>query len=63
MRSDLVVLELHEIHRTDAAILVSVERDKKVWLPLSAVEVEGTGTRSVVMITMPERLAVDKGLV
>lgn len=63
MKSDLIDLELYELHRTDEAILVSIERDKKTWLPLSAVEIEETGKRGMVIVTLPERLAIDKGLV
>ena len=78
MKSDLVDLMLAQHHRTKLAVLVSElgEEAKAVWLPLSMVEIEETrrtaaGTlRSgqrvnlpLVIATMPERLAIEKGLV
>lgn len=63
MRSNLVDLELHRHHETEKAILVSDDGDssKAVWLPKSAVEVEENG-RGIVVVTIPERLAIEKGL-
>jgi hypothetical protein len=66
MKSDLVDLTLQRHHETDAAILVSDDGDraKAVWLPKSRVEVVVKDARKgIVLVTMPERLAIDKGLV
>ena len=63
MKSDLldVTMQLH--YRTDRAILVSDDGDKEnaVWLPLSQVEVLPKND-GMVEVTMPEWLAVEKGL-
>jgi hypothetical protein len=62
-KSDLVKVECRVHHRTEAAILVSLdgERDNAVWVPLSQCEV-AERPRGVVILEMPEWLAVDKGL-
>ncbi|OAM73743.1 hypothetical protein [Devosia elaeis] len=62
MKSDLVDIDVQIHARTERAILVSDdgEREGAVWLPL-AVEVAAQGKHHVV--TMPEWLAVDRGLI
>ena len=60
--------EVHEIaveivHETELAWLVDDGRTK-TWLPKSKVEVERESERPrFAMVTLPERLAIDKGLV
>lgn len=63
MKSDLVDLTLVIHHETDKAVLVSEtgERSSAVWLPKSRIEIERQD--KVALITVPERLAIDKGLV
>lgn len=63
MKSDLVDIEVTVHHETEKAVLVSDDGDRKraVWLPKSAIEIAGDGLR--VTVTLPERLAIDKGLV
>jgi hypothetical protein len=63
MKSDLVDVFVAIHHRTEKAVLVSLdgERSKAVWLPLSQIEIEERERDSIV--TMPERLAIEKGLV
>ena len=56
-RSDLVDIEADLIHETDKAYLLS-NGERQVWVPKSVVQNNEDGTW-----TMPERLAVDKGLV
>jgi hypothetical protein len=75
MRSDLTDLTLALHHETDKAVLVSETGDEKkaVWIPKSQCEVERTGKVStgtvgsrkypIVIVTMPEWQAIDKGLV
>lgn len=63
-RSDIIDLR-GQIHaRTDRAILFSDDGDKEsaVWLPLAHVEI-GQLHRGVGEISLPEWLAVDRGLV
>lgn len=63
-RSELIDIELTIHHETEKAVLVSDngERDEAVWLPLSAIEIERKAS-GLAIITMPERLALDKGLI
>ncbi len=68
---DLALIVHHETKpgvANEGAILVSNDGDRvrAVWLPKAAVEVEwlsGKSERGCAIITMPERLAIDKGLV
>jgi hypothetical protein len=64
MKSDLVELTLRLHHITDRAILVSEDgnENKAKWIPLSQCEVE-TKPKGIVIVTMPEWLATDKGFV
>ena len=64
MRSDLIDIEVIYQHATERAVCVRETEDgPDVWLPLSAVEVEGDMRRGrVVTLTGPERLLTDKGL-
>jgi len=67
--SDLIDLTLQKHAETKLAILVSDDGEAKnaVWLPLSQIEVAavaGTGAaKGLVLVTLPEWLATDKGLV
>lgn len=63
-KSDLIDLTLHVHIETAAAVLVSDdgEKDSGVWLPKSQIEMEKKGPY-VFIITMPEWLAMDKGLI
>ncbi len=78
MKSDLVDLMLAKHTQTDKDILVSEtgEEARAVWLPLSRVEIEEarntakgklnggrTVTLPMIVVTMPEGLAMEKGLV
>lgn len=63
-KSDLIDLTV-QLHRVTAkAVLVSNDgdRDHAVWLPLSQCEIERE-TGGIVIVTCPEWLATDKGLV
>lgn len=65
MKSYLVDLTLQRHHETDGAILVSNDGDRKkaVWLPRSCIEIlVKDASKGIVVVTMAERLAIDKGL-
>jgi hypothetical protein len=64
MKSDLVDVTMQVHARTAKAIRVSDDGDDKraVWLPLSQCEVEEKSA-GIVIVTLPEWLAIDKGLV
>jgi hypothetical protein len=69
----LVELELWMHHQTEKAVLVSIPGKDKVWLPKSRIEFEERGLNpkarnrrdpeTIVQVTLPEALAVEKGLV
>ena len=63
MSEKLVDLTLHLHHKTEKAILVSDdgEEGNAVWVPLSQCEVEHI-KGNVVEVTLPEWMAVEKGL-
>lgn len=57
-----LTLQLH--HETDLAIRVSDDGEDKnaVWLPLSKIEITRK-PRNIVVVTVPEWLAMEKGLI
>jgi len=63
-KSDLVDLTMQLHVETPKAIRVSDDGDaaKAVWLPLSQIEFERK-PRGIVIVTLPEWLAIEKGLV
>jgi len=62
MSTGLVDIEMIELRRTAKAVLVKEEElADPVWLPLSQVEIDGDGLRAVT-VTLPEWLAIEKGL-
>lgn len=78
MKSDLLDLMLAQHHKTELAVLVSElgEEADAVWLPLSLVVIDETKKTAVgtlkggqrvtlplIWVTLPERLAIEKGLV
>ena len=64
MRSDLLDLTMQLHYETKKAVLVSDDgvKEHAVWLPLSQIEIERKA-EGTVEVTMPEWLAIDKGLV
>lgn len=64
MRSNVIDLTVELLHETAAAVRVTDSTpDKGVWLPKSQIEVEHSDKAGIVVVTLPEWLAVDKGLV
>jgi hypothetical protein len=63
-KSDLVDLTMQLHAETEKAVLVSDdgEEAKAIWLPLSQVEIERKA-KGVVVVTLPEWLATQRGLV
>lgn len=63
-RSTVIDIQAVIHHETEKAVLVSTDGDREnaVWLPLSAVEVYRTDD-GWAEITLPERLALDRGLI
>ena len=48
----------------DKAVLFHTgDKEKAAWLPLSQIEIEETGFAGIFTLTLPEWLALDKGLI
>lgn len=64
-KSDLLDLTMQLHAETPKALLVSDDGIQKnaVWLPLSQIEYEKKPNSGIVIVTLPEWLAIDKGLV
>lgn len=65
MKSDLIDLTVHRHAETDKAIRVSDDGDdqRAVWLPKTLCEIDPTKRPNIVIVTMPEWLAAEKGLI
>lgn len=63
--SRLCDLEVTLHHETEKAVLVSLDGDKNkaVWLPYSAIEIVKTPRKNVYLVTLPQQLALEKGLI
>ncbi len=64
MKSNLIDVTMQKHHETLGAILVSDdgERANAVWLPKQHIEIE-TLAGGAVIVTLPEWLALEKGLI
>lgn len=64
MKSDLIDLDVQVLHQTDKAAMVTLDvPDNGVWLPKSQIELNETGIAGIMTVTLPEWLALDKGLI
>jgi len=64
MKSDITDIDVEVVHRTEKAVLVHTgNKDDAVWLPLSMIEIEPSGFAGIETVTLPERLALEKGLI
>ena len=64
MKSNLIDLDVEVTARTEKAVLVHTgNKADAVWLPLSQVEVCETGFAGIETVTLPEWLALEKGLI
>lgn len=62
MKSNLTDITVERRHETASAILVH-DGDVQVWLPKGQIEIEETGDGKTVIVTLPQWLAEEKGLV
>lgn len=68
-RSNIIDIEGWQYHATDKAILFwtdETSREMAVWLPLSKIETSDahlSGTSGAITVTLPEWLALEKGLI
>jgi len=66
MKSNLIDITVVKHAETTKAVLVSDNGDKSrgVWVPLSQCEIEPEdGEKDIYVLTLPEWLAIDKGLI
>ncbi|ASS56851.1 hypothetical protein [Rhizobium leguminosarum] len=65
MKSDLVDIAACRHAETESAIKISETNDasKAVWIPKSQCQIANDGHANFVTVTMPEWLAIEKGLV
>ena len=66
MKSDIIDLRLVLVTQTEKAILVNENEDnsgKSIWLPKSKVEFDDVTLGTITTVTLPEWLALDKGLI
>jgi hypothetical protein len=64
MKSDVIDIDGAIEARTEKAVLFHTgNKSEAAWLPLSQIEVDETGVPGIVTVTLPERLATEKGLV
>lgn len=64
MKSDVIDIDGAVAARTANAVLFHTgDKDEAVWLPLSQIEIEETGFKGIFTVTLPEWLALEKGLI
>lgn len=65
MKSNVIDIAGVIHHQTDKAVLFSdtAHREDAVWLPKSQIEIHHDGHRNFYTVTLPEQLALDKGLI
>jgi hypothetical protein len=64
MKSNVIDIDGAIEARTDKAVLFHTgNKEEAAWLPLSQIEVEETGVGGIVTVTLPEWLALNKGLI
>ena len=64
MRSDVIDITIQRLHETDKAVLVTDSiPEKGVWLAKSMIEIEPSATGGLFTVTLPEWLALEKGLI
>lgn len=64
MRSNLIDLTVQLLHETDRAVRVTNSTpDKGVWLPKTQIEIEPADKGGLHIVTLPEWLAEEKGLI
>ena len=64
MKSNIIDIDGAIERRTEKAILFHTgDKTQAAWLPLSMIEIEETGFGGIYTVTLPESLALDKGLI
>ena len=64
MRSNIIDIDVEVSHRTEKAVLVHTGvKEQAVWLSLSQIEIEPSGFAGIETVSLPESLALEKGLI
>lgn len=64
MKSNIIDIDGAIEARTAKAVLFHTgDKSEAVWLPLSQIEIEETSFKGIFTVTLPEWLAMDKGLI
>lgn len=64
MRSNVIDLDVQVLRETEKAALVTQDGpENAVWLPKSEIELSETGIAGIMTVTLPEWLALDKGMI
>lgn len=64
MKSNIIDIDVEVTARTEKAALVHTgNKEEAVWVPLSQVELSPSGFDGIETLSLPEWLAVEKGLV
>jgi hypothetical protein len=64
VKSNIVDVDVEVTARTEKAVLVHTgDKEKAVWLPLSQIEIEPSGFAGIETVTLPEWIALEKGLI
>lgn len=64
MRSDVIDITVQRLHETDKAVLVTDSiPEKGVWLAKTLIEIEPSEVGGLFTVTLPEWLALEKGLI
>ena len=64
MKSDVIDIDGAMEARTEKAVLFHTgNKDEAAWLPLSQIEIAETGFAGIFTVTLPEWLALGKGLI
>lgn len=64
MKSNIIDIDGAIEARTQKAVLFHTgDKSEAAWLPLSQIEIEETAFGGIVTVTLPEWLALDKGLI
>jgi hypothetical protein len=63
-RDELIEIDGAIEARTDQAVLFHTgDKSQAVWLPRSRIQIDDTGIPEIFTVTMPEWMAVDRGLI
>ena len=64
MKSDVIDITVQVLHEAENAVRVTDGTPgKSVWLPKSQIEIEKADTGNLHVLTLPEWLALEKGLI